>query len=100
MAESRTPRRRKLFSSLLKKYFSVFTRSGSVLACRSRDAAPLRVADAEAVQRLAGDGGGGTAHPEQRGGERRWAGPQRYGRRSATCLPPLLLARTVGMSWS
>ncbi|KAF0314390.1 hypothetical protein FJT64_015142 [Amphibalanus amphitrite] len=73
VAESLTPRRQELFSSLLQlkkegKIFSVFTRAGDVLACRSRDTAPVRVVDAEAVRRLAGARGGGgvTADPAQR----------------------------------
>ena len=36
--------------------FSAFTRSGNIMACRSRDAAPLRIASPEAVQQLAESG--------------------------------------------
>ena len=38
------------------KIFSVFTRSGNILACRSRDSAPIRIASPEALQQLAGSG--------------------------------------------
>ena len=105
VAESLTPRRQELFSSLLQlkkegKIFSVFTRSGDVLACRSRDAAPLRVVDAEAVQRLAGDGGGGTAHPEQRRAREGGRGATLSGaaalRPPQRALPPAAAARTNG----
>ena len=68
MAESLTPRRQAIFSDLLRlkkdgRIFSVFTRSGVILVCRSRDSAPVRVMDPEAVQRLAGVGAPSrTAH--------------------------------------
>ena len=60
IAESLTPRRQAIFSDLLRlkkdgKIFSVFTRSGDILACRSRDSAPIRVASCEAVRSLSGD---------------------------------------------
>ena len=50
-----------MFSELLRlkkagKLFSVFTRSGNILACRSRDSAPIRIASPEALQQLAGSG--------------------------------------------
>ena len=58
VAESLTPRRQAMFSDLLRLkkegiIFSVFTRSGVILACRSRDSAPIRIADPEAVRQLA-----------------------------------------------
>ena len=68
IAESLTPRRQAMFADLLRLkkqgvIFSVFTRSGDILACRSRDSAPLRIATPEAVQQLAESGG--TARPVQ-----------------------------------
>ena len=50
-----------LFLELLRlkkagKVFSVFTRSGNILACRSRDSAPIRIASPEALRQLAGSG--------------------------------------------
>ena len=61
VSESLTPRRQAMFMDLLSlkkegRIFSVFTRSGDILACKSRDSAPVRVADHEAVRRLAGSG--------------------------------------------
>ena len=61
VSESLTPRRQAMFSDLLqlKKegiIFSAFTRSGDIFACRSRDSAPIRIADPEAVRQLAGTG--------------------------------------------
>ncbi|XP_043246750.1 uncharacterized protein LOC122394155 [Amphibalanus amphitrite] len=58
ISESLTPRRQALFADLLqlKKegiIFSVFTRSGDILVCRSRDCAPIRIVDPEAVRQLA-----------------------------------------------
>ncbi|KAF0287851.1 Brevican core protein [Amphibalanus amphitrite] len=54
VAESLTPRRQAMFSDLLRMkkegiIFSVFTRSGVILACRSRDSAPIRITDPEAT---------------------------------------------------
>ena len=68
ISEFLTPRRHALFTSLLqlrreKKIFSVFTRAGNILVCRSRDSAPLRVASPEAVRQLSGAGAPGS--PEQ-----------------------------------
>ena len=68
IAESLTPRRQAMFADLLRlrkqgMIFSVFTRSGDILACRSRDSAPLRIASPEAVQQLVESGG--AARPEQ-----------------------------------
>ena len=62
IAESLTPRRQEMFLELLRlkkegRIFSVFTRAGNILICRSRDSAPLRVADPEVVRQLAEDGG-------------------------------------------
>lgn len=92
VAESLTPRRQELFSSLLKlkkegRIFSVFTRSGNVLACRSRDTAPVRVVDAETVQRMAGGGGGAADRPAQGRAQERERGvtPDE----AAALLPPL-----------
>ena len=73
IAESLTPRRQAIFSDLLqlkreKKIFSVFTRSGNILACRSRDTAPLRIADPEAVRQLSRSADrdpGGAAAPRR-----------------------------------
>ena len=61
IAESLTPRRQAMFADLLQLkreglIFSVFTRSGNILVCRSRDSAPIRIADPEAVRQLAGTG--------------------------------------------
>ncbi|KAF0302163.1 hypothetical protein FJT64_025705 [Amphibalanus amphitrite] len=61
VSESLTPRRQAMFMDLLSlkkegRIFSVFTRSGDILACKSRDSAPVRVADPEAVRRLAVSG--------------------------------------------
>lgn len=58
ISELLTPRRHAMFLDLLQlrregKIFSVFTRSGDILACRSRDSAPIRLADPEAVRDLA-----------------------------------------------
>ena len=58
ISESLTPRRQAMFSDLLRMkkegiIFSVFTNSGDILACRSRDSAPIRIADHEALRRLA-----------------------------------------------
>ena len=68
VAESLTPRRQAIFADLLRlkkqgRIFAVFTRSGDILACRSRDAVPVRIADPEAVRRLAGPDAG--RRPEQ-----------------------------------
>ena len=57
--ESLTPLRQAMFSDLLRlkkegRIFTVFTRSGDILACGSRDSPPVRVADPETVRRLAG----------------------------------------------
>ena len=57
ITESLTPRRQAIFSDLLqlKKegvIFSAFTRSGDILACRSRDSAPIRITGPEAVRQL------------------------------------------------
>ena len=46
-----------------KKIASVFTRSGNIMVCRSRDSAPFRVADPEAVSQLSGSGA--PRRPEQ-----------------------------------
>ena len=59
VTESLTPRRQAMFAELLqmkkdRKIHSVFTRSGTILVCRSRDSPPLRVADPEAVRQLSG----------------------------------------------
>ena len=61
IAESLTRRRQAMFSDLLRLkkegvIFTAFTRSGNIMACRSRDAAPLRIASPEAVQQLAESG--------------------------------------------
>ena len=58
ISESLTPRRQQMFADLLqlkreKVIFSVFTIAGNILVCRTRDAAPLRIADPEAVRQLA-----------------------------------------------
>ena len=79
IAESLTPRRQAMFADLLQLkregLIFVFTRSGDILACRSRGSAPIHIADPEVVRRLAGDGapgrpaqgrtqaGGGGARP-------------------------------------
>ena len=68
ISESLTPRRQEMFQKLLqlkkeKKIFSVFTRSGNILVCRSRDSAPVRVLDPEAVSALSEPGV--SRHPEQ-----------------------------------
>ena len=59
ISESLTPRRQALFQSLLqlkkeKTIFSVFTRSGNVFACKTRDSAPIRVINEETVRQLSG----------------------------------------------
>ena len=61
ISESLTPRRQAMFLETLqlKKagiIFSTFTRAGNIFVCRSRDSAPLRVADPEAVRQLAESG--------------------------------------------
>ena len=70
IAESLTPRRQEMFVELLRlkkegRLFSVFTRAGDILICRSRDSAPLRVADPEVVRQLAGDDGARRPAPER-----------------------------------
>lgn len=101
VSESLTPRRQAMFADLLwlKKegvIFSVFTRSGDILACRSRDSAPLRIASPEAVRCLsesgaqyrpaqgraqARDGGGRTDYAAERG-------VQRHTREVGAIAPP------------
>ena len=59
ISESLTPRRQAIFAELLQLkrrgvIFSVFTRAGNILACRSRDSAPIRIASPDAVSQLAG----------------------------------------------
>lgn len=59
IAESLTPRRQAMFSQLLQlkregTIFSVFTRSGDILVCRSRNSAPVRIGGPDAVQKLSG----------------------------------------------
>ena len=61
ISESLTPRRQTLFSETLKLkkegvIFSTFTRAGNIFVCRSRDSAPLRIADPEALRQLAESG--------------------------------------------
>ena len=87
IAESLTPRRQAMLADLLQLkdqsvIASVFTRSGDIFACRTRDSEPIRIADPEAVQQLYGAGSPdrppqGRARPESGGGAR----PSRdYGR--------------------
>ena len=69
ISESLTPRRQALFSETLqlKKdgiIFSTFTRAGNIFVCRSRDSAPLRIADPEALRQLAESGA--SRRPAQR----------------------------------
>ena len=57
ISEFLTPRRQDIFLALLalkkrKVIFSVFTRSGDVMVCRTRDSAPFKVMDIEAVAAL------------------------------------------------
>ena len=82
IAESLTPRRQAMFQNLLqlkrkKKIFSVFTRSGNILVTRSRDSAPVRVADPEAVSALSE--AGVMRHPVQGRAQAENAGGQRPG---------------------
>ena len=68
ITESLTPRRQALFSELLQLrkeriIFSAFTMAGEIFVCRSRDAAPLRIAGPEAVRQLVGSGA--SRRPEQ-----------------------------------
>ena len=77
VSESLTPRRHAMFLELLRlkregKIFSVFTRSGDIFACRTRDSAPVRLPDPEAVREMTGAGTGqrparGRAEAESRG---------------------------------
>ena len=57
ISESLTPRRHAMYMDLLqlkreRVIFSVFTRSGNVMVCKSRDSAPIRVADPGTVRQL------------------------------------------------